>query len=255
MHIECWEPAEILIEYMARLPFQLYEKNEEKIFPSTAVIGWTERLNHYRWPSLSEDWAANQSRLSAYGLLLNGLDIHDIQHSQNAKKLQDIFFQICFWSQINIPESNPGILAREVQEVVYKLQAGEIPVGYRLNSSWSRLYALLLPDHFAIFDSRISAAILSILDPFMPVISRTPNWEKYSSLGSIPGRGGTRPRKYSWKWKNGYGSWKTQISANKIILDIQTRLNSEEQKSNKLSGNNRTWTLREIEAVLFMQGY
>ncbi len=254
MHIKSWEPADIVIEYIARLPFQLYEKNAETIFPVEPVLGWTQRLHSYRWPSLSEGWETNHQKYAALSLQLKDLHVPDIQQSQNAKKLQDIFFQICFWTQVNIPENNPGNLAREVQEVVSRLQVNELPVGYRINAAWSKLYALMLPDNFVMYDSRISAALLSILDPFMNVVSRHSTWEKYNFLGSIPGRGGTRPRKYSWKWKNGYGNWKTQISANKLLLDIQSKLNSEENNE-PLMGNKRNWTLREIEAVLFMQGY
>lgn len=255
MHIKCWEPADIVIEYIARLPFQLYEKNMDTIFPGSPAIGWTERLKSYRWPSLGDGWETNNQKNTAFRLQLQELDMENIQQAQNAKKLHDMFFQICFWNHLVMPENNPGILAREVQEVVYRLQENEIPVGFRINVAWNKLYALLLPDKFAMYDSRISTALLSILDPFMNVICKTLVWEKYNFLGSIPGRGGSRPRKFSWKWKNGYGNWKSQISANRLLLDIQTRLNSEEEKHKPLSGNHRHWTLREIEAVLFMHGY
>ncbi len=255
MHIKCWEPADIVIEYIASLPFQLYEKNMETIFPDHPAMGWTERLKSYRWPTLNEGWETNHSQYTAFRFQLQDLHIGSIQEPHNARKLQDIFFQICFWNHIPLPENNSAILAREVQEVICRLQENEIPVGYRINVAWSKLYALLLPENFVFYDSRISTALLSILDPYMNVISRTEIWEKYNFLGSIPGRGGTRPRKYSWKWKNGYGNWKTQISANRLLLDIQSRLNSEEGKNNPLSGNQRNWTLHESESVLFMQGY
>jgi hypothetical protein len=255
MHVKCWDPADIVIEYIARLPFQMYDKNTDTLFPLSPVTGWTEKLKSYRWPSLSDGLENNNQKYTALRLQLQELDIENLHQAQYAKKLHDIFFQICFWNQLIMPENNPGILAREVREVVIRLQENEIPVGYRINVAWNRLYAHLLPDKFAMYDSRISAALLTILDPFMNVLCRIPIWENYSFLGTIPGRGGSRPRKFSHKWKSGYGNWKTQISANKLLLDIQSRLNSEEERMNPLSGNNRIWTLREIEAVLFMHGY
>jgi len=45
------------------------------------------------------------------------------------------------------------------------------------------------PDTCVIYDSRVAAALTSILDPAMCLISDSPEWQEYSRLGTISGRG------------------------------------------------------------------
>jgi len=41
----------------------------------------------------------------------------------------------------------------------------------RLNSAWTKLYAFAIPDKCVIYDSRVAAAITSILDPVIQLVS------------------------------------------------------------------------------------
>ena len=61
---------------------------------------------------------------------------------------------------------------------------------------------------------------------------------------------GTRPRGLrSRGWPNAYGSWNAQLEANSLCLEIRNCLNDLKEDGRS------TWTLREVEAVLFMEGY
>jgi hypothetical protein len=102
----------------------------------------------------------------------------------------------------------------------------------------------------------VAAAVTSILDPTMDLLSCSPKWKPYAALGTIPGRGGSRPRDLQWPWKNGYRKWASQTAANLLCVDVFKEVNRQattRPDCRKL--NNCPWTLREVEAVLFMEGY
>src|SRR5262249_40307272 len=105
--------------------------------------------------------------------------------------------------------------------------------------------------------SRVAAALTSILDPAMHLISRSPKWQPYLRLGTISGRGGSRPRDLSWKWPIGYGTWAAQMAANLLCRKVVDELNRQSLSwSDCRKFNDRSpWTVREVEAVLFMEGY
>jgi len=168
------------------------------------------------------------------------------------------FKDTCVWAGVRLPESDSCTLAAEVLRVWQSLTHGQKPTsGCRLNSAWTKLYALALPDKCVIYDSRVAAAVTSILDPTMEFLSEYPNWQPYANLGTVPGRGGSRPRDVRWKWPNGYRLWPSQTAANLLCREVFEELNRQaktrpdRQKMNDPS----PWTLREVEAVLFMEGY
>jgi len=113
------------------------------------------------------------------------------------------------------------------------------------------------PDTCVIYDSRVAAALTSILDPAMCLISDSPEWQEYSRLGTISGRGGSRPRNVSWRWPIGYGTWASQMAANLLCRKAVEQLNRQPiaRSDYHKFGDCTPWTLREVEAVLFMEGY
>jgi hypothetical protein len=68
------------------------------------------------------------------------------------------------------------------------------------------------------------------------------------SLGhfATASRGGSRPRELNFPWPNGYQKWTAQLASNALCLQLQKIVT-------KKTG--REWELREIEGVLFMDGY
>ena len=68
-------------------------------------------------------------------------------------------------------------------------------------------------------------------------------------LGTYGGIGGTKPRGTRGKWPSAYGNVDSQLQANTLCKNIVTCLNE------KAEDNKTDWNLREVEAVLFMDGY
>ena len=112
----------------------------------------------------------------------------------SAEELLNSFKDACVWGGVRLPEPDSSALAVEVLNVWKLLSQGqEPPSGYRLNSAWTKLYALALPDRCVIYDSRVVTAVTSILDPTMQFVSQGAKWQSYKNLGTVPGRGGLSP--------------------------------------------------------------
>ena len=120
----------------------------------------------------------------------------------------------------------------------------------------------LSPDEFVIYDSRVAAAIVSIAEDIYRISysenrpickARTIFRHVFPNLGPFKtaSRGGTRPRgvRDSAEWKCAYKKINAQIEANGLCKAIRDELN------NQIEDGKSDWTLREVEAVLFMEGY
>jgi len=126
-----------------------------------------------------------------------------------------------------------------------------------VDSTLTKLYALARPNDFVIYDSRVAAAILTVAEDifrkrtsargFVETVSRFQS--AYPRLGHYPGPGGTRPRGYRARWPHAYRVVGAQLDANDLCGRIMARLNVLKEDGRK------SWTLREVEAVLFMEGY
>jgi len=252
------DPAAIIVSYIATQPFHAYYRRKPNGEPK---CGWGGRLEAYFWPEPDCTWPSACVFVSEISSQVH-CAIETLRVSSGnttaARELMDAFKEICSWGRVTLPESDPGRLAREVLGARSALLNGSAPPSAcRLNSAWTKLYAFALPDKCVIYDSRVAAALTSILDPVMDLISDSPRWQPYSCLGTISGRGGSRPRDLKWKWPNGYRKWASQMAANLLCRKVVDELN--EQSKVRFDCRKfkdcTDWTLREVEAVLFMEGY
>lgn len=250
------DPIEIILRYVETVPYQKYFRKQRITHPQNPVIGWTNRLTTYFWPDQYNNWNVNTIQLNRFINALSGLNVNNLNQGNNPTLLLNIFSAICVWGNVRLPEPNTNILTNEVITVLNALDNNQVPVNCRLNSAWTKLYAMFRPNKFMIFDSRVGTALTSILDPYMPALINSPLWQPYTGLGTVNiGRGGSRPRQYTWNWPNGYQNWAAQIAANKIAIALQSKLNSNAEQNNPNTGNSRNWIIREIEGILFMEGY
>lgn len=252
------DPVAIIVNYIAEQPFQGYYRRKPVGSPKQ---GWGARLKAYFWPAPDQIWSTTCSRVSGISSRIRRA-IAKLQACADdttaADELLAAFKSTCTWGSVKLPESDPCRLGKEVLRAVHELSDGrEPPSCCRLNSAWTKLYAFALPDICVIYDSRVAAALTSILDPAMHLISSSSRWQPYVGLGIISGRGGSRPRDVSWKWPIGYGSWAGQMAANLLCRTVVNELNRQSiTRSDCRKVDDRTpWTLREVEAVLFMEGY
>ncbi len=145
------------------------------------------RLAAYYW---HRDWQTTCLKLSALSSQIRQaiakLDERADDRDAATEQL-NAFKDTCVWAGVRLPESDSCTLAAEVLRVWQSLTHGQKPTsGCRLNSAWTKLYALALPDKCVIYDSRVAAAVTSILDPTMEFLSEYPNWQPYANLGDSP---------------------------------------------------------------------
>jgi hypothetical protein len=242
----------LIARYLAEAPFQAYCRRKPH---GPLRYGLGERLDAYFWPAPERDWAATCPVISNLSAKVQGA-IRRLQQAigdeEAATDLLKSFKETCVWGGVRLPESDPHVLAREVLSVYEALTHGQRPTSdCRLNSAWTKLYALALPDTCVIYDSRVASALTSILDPAMD------RFRAKVGLGTIPGRGGSRPRPLKWPWPSGYQRWTSQIAANRLCVELRDEINRQSKVDGayRKLGDSTLWTLREVEAVLFMEGY
>ena len=252
------DPAAIIVRYVAEKPFQAHYRRKPV---GSLRQGWGERLAAYYWPNPERDWKVTCRVVTDLS--------SEIQRSFRklemcaedrtaADELLSSFKETCVWGGVKLPESDSSVLAAEVLRGWQALSNGQTPPrSCRLNSAWTKFYAFSHPDECVIYDSRVAAALTSILDPAMDILSKGPKWRSYAALGTIPGRGGSRPRDLHWAWPTGYQSWKSQTAANLLCREVLEEINRQEMTRGDCRKLNdpSPWTLREVEAVLFMEGY
>lgn len=252
------DPVAIIVNYIAQQPFQAYYRRKPVESPKH---GWGARLDAYFWPSRERNWSATCFRVSDISSRIQRA-IEKVEACADdtaaADELLAAFKCTCAWGSVKLPESDPGRLAMQVLCAVHALSEGwEPPPSCRLNSAWTKLYAFAFPDACVVYDSRVAATLTSILDPAMESISGSARWQPFLRLGTIPGRGGSRPRDVSWKWPIGYRTWAGQMAASLLCRKVVEELNmqSKARLDCRTFGDGTPWTLREVEAVLFMEGY
>lgn len=243
--------AEFIADYLQQSPFQYFFKKQNKKHPVKPANGLKQRLNAYFWPDLSVSWESTQQELHQYVAEFKTIE-QNKEHPNSANKLLELFSKICKWGGVKLPDIAAIDLKQQVFSVLHALDSGNIPSSnFRINSAYTKLYAIARPDTFIIFDSRVAAALTSIIDSAYQTFVSSPDWSKYKGLGFVNGRGGSRPRPLHNVWPNGYQKWSAQIAANQLCQDIVSHINK-----NPLSyGFDTTITLRELEAILFMEGY
>ncbi len=251
-------PAAIIVRYIAEKPFQAFYRRQPL---GSMKHGWGERLTSYYWPLPDRDWNITSGCVYSLSRQIQQATSRLVMRANDpiaADELLAAFKATCVWGGVRLPESDASKLAQEVHLALGALSDGsKPPAGCRLNSAWTKLYAFALPDRCVIYDSRVATALTSILDPVMNLVSGWAEWRPYTALGKINGRAGSRPRDLSWAWPNGYREWASQLAANRLCSEVLQEINrqaatkSDCQKLNDPS----PWTLREVEAVLFMEGY
>lgn len=245
------DPVSIVAHTIADTPFQSYFRRQRRYYPDPAVNGWSARLEAYFWPSFSNNWENTSPRIEQFSRRFQGIQNSRSNGNHETTDLLRLFEDICAWGGVKLPETDENLLFDEVFRTLEYIDDNTLPGNdSRLNSAWTKLYAIARPDSFVIYDSRVATALISILDPYMNDLVATDNVGEAVELGTVQGRGGTRPRVNTYRWPVGYKRWASQFAANNLCRLIVSYLNE-----NDAINENRRWTLRKVEAVLFMEGY
>jgi len=236
---ECASPVERLVCYLEREPFQVFDRKRKVLFPQHPVIGLDLRIAAYFWPVPTVDFKATEQVLQGFVARARDLLV-DLQG--NAAQVLALFAEICKWGGVRLPTEDAQLVVDNLLLAIHKDR--KRPAA--MNSAWTKLYAFFYPEGFVIYDSRVATALVSMAESVMADVDLIAFKKIYPGLGRVSGRGGSRPRATCSRWRNAYTSWSAQLDANDLVQAMLAVLNLRAKGS---------YSLRQLEAVLFMEGY
>jgi hypothetical protein len=237
----------MFVREIERDPFQaMYRKKPV----GASVLGWEARLQAYFWPKPRDGLAATTERLAS--LLVAGQKLAEARRPWDAgTREQAVAFakEVFDWGRVR----QQKLEWSQVDQVVRAALFGERLDTAPMNSGWTKVAAFLTAhlessgQSQAIWDSRVSWSLVRRLDRLLIASghNRVPDWLR--GIGRVPGRGGTRTDvKTILDWPDAYQRWSSHLAASQFVREVRNELNKHGKKS---------WTLREVEMVLFMDGY
>jgi len=261
-----------LVEWVHREPFQARWDGGQEVGPP--VTGWDQRLHRYFWPKPQHGYASEHEQFSRLGSLGAGLAgaIEDGREWDDDECRGAVEFaeEVFKWGGVPqrgtpaTPERVRHVLANALSEHLHYPRAP-------MNSGWTKVAAFgtahlegtasRMPQ--VIWDSRVSTAIIWRLDQLLSAAGLLEIPEQLRCIGSVSGRGGSRPRALHLKWSNGYQSWQCQFAGSRIVARMRDVLNagarlgaSDTYPQMPLPDDGgQAWTVRGTEMVLFMDGY
>lgn len=255
-----------LVAEIQDAPFQaMYRK---KATGTAAVWGWDNRLRAYHWPSPSfgyEETCSGLDKLMGTGEALARALQESGGWNASEEALAVQFAKDVFgWG--GVPQDPATITAANVLEVFVDALAENRNSKALMNSGWTKVAAFataFLEDldggkPQVIWDSRVASALIGRLDGLMPAGVHDSVRAIFPDIGTVPGRGGSRPKAFSMPWPLGYQRWATQVSGSALVREIRDILNNRKDlyplmplPAEKVG----KWTTRGVEMVLFMDGY
>lgn len=245
--------AEDFRNYLANKPYRTFKNTANgPQWGAETITGWNSRLQAYRWAGT--DWTGTKCKIAEFSERLRKLKVAHTVSGAPAEAAA-IYSDISAWGNPRARERSGSEVLGHLHELWLK---GEIT---EVDSTLTKLYAFACPDRFVIYDSRVAAAILTTAEDLYRY--RTVNGSRRSRRSTISvfqnqfkhlgnymtGGGGTRPRGYREKWPRADGKIHAQYDANRLCCLIKEALNRHRQD------DRADWTLREVESVLFMEGY
>lgn len=242
--------AERFYGYIRHMPYcQLETHGRERPTLSfgKVALGWEQHLNEYNYDG--KNWTATQVLVTGFVKNLAAL-----RHETSDAEALRVYEAIRRWGN---PRGNKRSGA-EIRALLQPLWLGSAIS--KVDSTLTKLYAFAAPDEFVIYDSRVATAIITFAEDIFRVkaLGRRNSVDTaevfrgaYPHLGVFPEDhvAGTRPRGTRFKWRLARAVVAAQYEANDLCQRICAVLNRSEE------GRDRRWTLREVEAVLFMAGY
>ncbi len=242
--------AERFCEYIRHMPYRQLEthgRTRPTLSFGRVVLGWEQRLNEYNYDG--RNWTATQALVTGFVK-----DLAALRLAPSDAKALCVYEAIRLWGNPR-GSKRSGATIRALLKPLW--MGGTIS---KVDSTLTKLYACAAPGNFVIYDSRVATAIVSIAEDIFRVKALSSRrWVDtakvfqgaYPHLGVFPGDhvAGTRPRGTRFKWRRARAVVAAQYEANDLCQRICAVLNKSEERSK------RRWTLREVEAVLFMAGY
>jgi hypothetical protein len=248
--------VKLFVHDVATEPFTAHYR--KRILPRPAVTGWDARLNAYFWPNPAITGAMTTTvlapMLAALAPLTSAVRKRipwTLAQEADAVKISNKIFD---WG--SVPQDPLTVTATNIRAVIDAALSDDVDSLALMNSGWTKVAALATGDSHVIWDSRVSTSVVRRLDHliFSYGIKMLPS--PYDGIGLVnAGRGGMRPLRLdtlNFRWRGGYGSWLAQVTGSAFLRCVRDELN--DPKAGWTARSTR-WTLRDVEMVLFMDGY
>jgi hypothetical protein len=229
---------------------------------ASAGRGWGSRLTTYFWPtpvcSLSFTTADLSSHIIPLQHLANKVFAHAPWSAADDTTAVMCATEVFRWGHVLRGTPTATEVRAAMEMAIHGSTALTAPP---MNSTWTKL-AAFSTEHFAnshvIWDSRVATSVTWRLEQLFLAVGLTTvpydSPEIPHNLGPMQvGRGGTRPRHLKLNWRNAYGRWEAQFAASEFVRLVRDHLNA--NKATYPKHTSAPWTLREVEQVLFMDGY
>lgn len=226
------------------------------------IQSWPARLQAYFWPSPAQGYRQVSADLD--GLLVEAETLAmEIAHGWNVAQQQRavaLALRIFEWG--GVKQDPDTVTAENVQRVFEGALANNPSSKALMNSGWTKVAAFATAhlesggEPQVIWDSRVATSIVTRLDQLFAK-DILPS-DEVPGIGTVPGRGGTRPRPLSHKWPVGYQRWDAQIAGSAMVRQMRDVLNDPLRDYPQMplpGGGAGLWTTRGVEMVLFMDGY
>jgi hypothetical protein len=264
--IDTWHGAEELPENGNLLLPESVECLKELVEIMESEEPWDDRIENYLWKGRT--FYQTQSDLgeliwkgTVFARLIEaGIRLSNQDELELIKWAEAIFD----WggTRQQLPVTVEKIKSTLTNAVSNKLVVKNAPInsGYTKIASFATTYLENTNGRFqqVIFDSRVAASLTSRLDEILIKRGQDNPSNLFPGLGTVDAaRGGTRPRQLKLNWPNAYRSWYGQFAATRIVYEIQSILNNDDRYTPmpNAEGVGVPWTIRGVEAVLFMDGY
>ncbi len=250
----------VLVEWIEREPFQ--PRYRRKSF-GPPVVGWGSRLAAYFWPTPAVGFAQTARTLAP--LLAEAKRLADALGDDDWSEADGrgavAFAQAVFsWGGVPQPKPAPATVAAVFRSAL----TGREHAGAPMNSGWTKVAAFatahleseaegVVPQ--VIWDSRVATAVTFRLDELLHRAERRDPRVLFPGVGTVSGRGGTRPRSLLLRWPSGYGRWDAQFAGSELVASVRDRLNESGSVMAEPDGGTAPWSVRGVEMVLFMDGY
>jgi hypothetical protein len=253
-------PADLIKALVADIETDPFRPVYRKASLGAPISGWRTRLAHYFWPRPEVDYHATMRDLAPLLALANELATA-VGRWTSVQRAQAISFaeQVFAWG--GVPQRTFD--DKTVEAVIMSAIKHEALPGALMNSGWTKVAAFatahLEPEGvLVIWDSRVAHSLITRIDRLLVArsIQTVPSYLK--AIGRVPGRGGSRtpPPEYGVKgWGIGYKSWASVFAGSALVRAIRDELNAREEMTTALGVRPEPWTLRQVEMVLFMDGY
>ncbi|WP_175031987.1 hypothetical protein [Burkholderia lata] len=225
------------------------------------VSGWRARLYAYFWPHPATGYAETSAVLAP--MLDTARQLADSvgKWSEGQKRLAVEFAAGVFvWGGVSQRQAYEW---QQVEAVFASAIEGRVRDGARMNSGWTKVAAFatahLEPEHgLVIWDSRVAHSLIRRIDRILLNQGYREVPAQFGRIGRVPGRGGSRTQRNPYAltgWRSGYQKWSSVYAGSALVRAIRDELNNRERRSATGDSGWQPWTLREVEMVLFMDGY